>query len=143
MCYGTSQKRRVSPTIPSIRIGGRHERARLPPPTAFDRPTEAHDWSAEMRAIADSYGERLLVGEIFLPNPLLARWYGTPERPQVHLPFNFALIENDWDAPAIAALIEDYERSIPAWGWPNWVIGSHDAPRIAASASARRRRALP
>lgn len=104
-----------------------------------DQP-EAHEWSAEMRAIADSYGERLLVGEIFLPNRLLARWYGTPERPQVHLPFNFALIENDWKAPAIAALIEDYERSIPAWGWPNWVIGSHDAPRIAARVGAAQAR---
>lgn len=104
-----------------------------------DQP-EAHEWSAEMRAIADSYGERLLVGEIFLPNRRLARWYGSPERPQVHLPFNFALIENDWNAPAIAALIDDYERSIPEWGWPNWVIGSHDAPRIAARVGAAQAR---
>jgi alpha-glucosidase len=29
-------------------------------------------------------------------------------------------------------LIAEYEASIPEWGWPNWVIGSHDAPRIAA-----------
>jgi len=29
-------------------------------------------------------------------------------------------------------VIDDYERSIPPHGWPNWVIGSHDAPRIAA-----------
>ncbi len=110
---------------------GMNERDCLIQRHSTDQP-EAHDWSAEMRAIADNYGERVLVGEIFLPNRLLARWYGTPERPQVHLPFNFALIENDWDAPAIAALVEDYEKSIPEWGWPNWVIGSHDAPRIAA-----------
>jgi len=110
---------------------GTNERDCLIQRHSTDQP-EAHDWSAEMRAIADKYGGRVLVGEIFLPNRLLARWYGTPERPQVHLPFNFALIENDWDAPAIAALVEDYEKSIPEWGWPNWVIGSHDAPRIAA-----------
>ena len=35
-------------------------------------------------------------------------------------------------AAVIARLIADYEASLPAWGWPNWVIGSHDAPRIAA-----------
>lgn len=118
---------------------GMNERDTLLQRHSTDQP-EAHEWSAEMRAIADSYGERLLVGEIFLPNPLLARWYGTPERPQVHLPFNFALIENNWDASTIAALIEDYERSIPGWGWPNWVIGSHDAPRIAARVGAAQAR---
>ena len=29
-------------------------------------------------------------------------------------------------------MIGEYERSLPAFGWPNWVLGSHDAPRIAA-----------
>jgi alpha-glucosidase len=50
----------------------------------------------------------------------------------VHLPFNFALIETPWQADVLARVIEDYDRSIPTHGWPNWVIGSHDAPRIAA-----------
>jgi len=85
-----------------------------------------------MREIAESYGDRLLIGEIFLPFDKLVKWYGTPARPQVHLPFNFALIENPWDAATIGKLIEDYEASLPPWGWPNWVLGSHDAARIAA-----------
>ena len=85
-----------------------------------------------MRALADEYGERALIGEIFLPNDRHARWYGTPDRPEVHLPFNFQLIENDWKAATLARVIADYEASLPAFGWPNWVFGSHDAPRIAA-----------
>jgi alpha-glucosidase len=101
-----------------------------------DQP-EAHAIAAEFRALAEDYGartgrERVLIGEIFLPFDRLARWYGTPERPQVHLPFNFALMENRWDAAVLRRVIAEYEASIPAWGWPNWVIGSHDAPRIAA-----------
>ncbi|MEQ8667805.1 MAG: alpha-amylase family glycosyl hydrolase [Pirellulales bacterium] len=96
-----------------------------------DQP-EAHAISAEFRALADSYGDRVLIGEICLPNDRLARWYGTPDRPQVHLPFNFQLIENDWEAAALRRTIADYEASLPPFGWPNWVIGSHDAPRIAA-----------
>lgn len=96
-----------------------------------DQP-EAHAISAEMRALADSYGERVLIGEIFLPNDRHARWYGTEDRPQVHLPFNFQLIENAWDAATLTRVIADYEASLPAFGWPNWMIGSHDAPRIAA-----------
>lgn len=107
------------------------DRDRLIQLHSTDQP-EAHALSAEMRALADRYGERVLIGEIFLPNDRHARWYGTPERPQVHLPFNFQLIESPWDAAALRRVIAEYEASLPAHGWPNWVIGSHDAPRIAA-----------
>jgi alpha-glucosidase len=112
------------------------ERDRLIQLHSTDQP-EAHALSAAFRALADDYGAktgraRVLIGEIFLPNERHARWYGTPERPQVHLPFNFQLIENAWDAAVLRRLIADYEASLPAYGWPNWVIGSHDAPRIAA-----------
>src|SRR5688572_23937633 len=108
-----------------------NERDRVIQRHSTDQP-EAHEISAEMRAIADEYGDRVLVGEIFLPNDRLARWHGTPDRPQVHLPFNFALIENSWNAGTLGQLIAEYEASIPEWGWPNWVLGSHDAPRVAS-----------
>ena len=110
---------------------GVNERDRVLQLHSTDQP-EAHAISAEMRALADEYGERLLVGEIFLPHDRLVRWHGTPERPQVHLPFNFALIDNPWHAETLGPLIAGYEASIPEWGWPNWVLGSHDAARIAA-----------
>lgn len=101
-----------------------------------DQP-EAHAISAEFRELAESYGAdpengRVLIGEIFLPNDRHARWYGVPEKPQVHLPFNFQLIENGWDACTLRRVIAEYEASLPDFGWPNWVIGSHDAPRIVA-----------
>ncbi|WP_394647923.1 alpha-amylase family glycosyl hydrolase [uncultured Sphingomonas sp.] len=111
------------------------ERDRLIQRHSTDQP-EAHAIAAEMRALADSYGAdgqaRVLIGEIFLPNDAHARWYGTPDRPQVHLPFNFQLIENAWDAATLRTMIAAYEASLPPYGWPNWVIGSHDAARIAA-----------
>ena len=110
---------------------GRTERDRLIQRYSTDQP-EAHAISAEFRALADSYADRVLIGEIFLPNERHARWFGTIERPQVHLPFNFQLIENAWDAAVLRTVIADYTLSLPAFGWPNWVIGSHDAPRIAA-----------
>lgn len=109
----------------------RTERDRVIQLHSTDQP-EAHAISADMRTLADSYGDRVLIGEIFLPNDQHARWYGVIDRPQVHLPFNFQLIENDWDAARLAQIITEYEASLPPFGWPNWVIGSHDAPRIAA-----------
>jgi alpha-glucosidase len=92
---------------------------------------EIHEIANAFRALADGYGERLLVGEICLPVEQLMTYYGSPEAPGVHLPFNFQLFDAPWDARIIAHIIEDYEAALPKGGWPNWVLGSHDAPRIA------------
>lgn len=92
---------------------------------------EIHEIAHAFRALADAYGERLLVGEICLPVGQLMTYYGSPEAPGVHLPFNFQLFDAPWDARIIAHIIEDYEAALPEGGWPNWVLGSHDAPRIA------------
>jgi alpha-glucosidase len=105
-----------------------------------DQP-EVHDIAAEMRTIADRYGAkedqgRVLIGEIYLPVPRLVTYYGTPRHPGVHLPFNFQLIGARWDARSIARKIARYEEALPAGGWPNWVLGNHDRPRIATKVGA-------
>jgi oligo-1,6-glucosidase/alpha-glucosidase len=94
-----------------------------------DQP-EVHALIAEMRAIADSYrggDECVLIGEICLPLPQLMTYYGG-----VHLPFNFELVFLAWDARTIAHFIDSYEAALPEGAWPNWVVSSHDYPRIAA-----------
>ena len=96
-----------------------------------DQP-EVHGIAAEMRGIADSYGERLLVGEIYLPLERLMAYYGSDSAPGVHLPFNFQLIGAPWDARTLVRLIAAYEAALPPGGWPNWVLGNHDRPRAAA-----------
>jgi alpha-glucosidase len=95
-----------------------------------NRP-EIHEIATSFRKIADGYGERLLVGEICLPVPVLMDYYGSEDSPGVHLPFNFQLLDALWNAEALAAIIADYEAALPPGAWPNWVMGSHDAPRIA------------
>jgi alpha-glucosidase len=100
-----------------------------------DQP-EVHGIAGDMRAIADSYGatgggERVLIGEIYLPVDRLVHYYGG-ERAGVHLPFNFQLIDARWDARSLAKLIADYEAALPPGAWPNWVLGNHDRSRVAA-----------
>jgi alpha-glucosidase len=95
-----------------------------------DRP-EVHGVIAGLRAVLDEYPERVLIGEIYLPIERLVTYYGADLK-GAHLPFNFQLLETEWNARKIAALIEEYERLLPAGGWPNWVLGNHDRPRIAA-----------
>lgn len=91
---------------------------------------EVHGIAAAMRGVADAYPDRVLIGEIYLPVERLMHYYGR-ERPEVHLPFNFQLIEAPWEARTLATLIADYEAALPAGGWPNWVLGNHDRPRAA------------
>ena len=99
-----------------------------------DQP-EVHAIAADMRAVADRYGaggrgERVLIGEIYLPVERLLHYYGR-ERPEVHLPLNFQLIDAPWQARSLATLIADYEAALPPGAWPNWVLGNHDRSRVA------------
>ena len=103
---------------------------RLLPLYSADQP-ETHDIVAEMRAVLDEYGDRVLIGEIYLPIERLVTYYGK-DLGGAHLPFNFQLIHTAWTAPAIAKLVTEYEDALPPGGWPNWVLGNHDQPRIAA-----------
>lgn len=99
-----------------------------------DQP-EVHDVVAEMRAVIDRYPDRVLIGEIYLPIERLVAYYGR-DLSGAHLPFNFQLIHTAWNAREIAALIHDYEIALPEGGWPNWVLGNHDQPRVAARVGA-------
>jgi alpha-glucosidase len=95
-----------------------------------DRP-EVHDIIAEMRHVLDGYEGRMLVGEIYLPLERLITYYGEGGA-GVHMPFNFQLIALPWNAQAIASAVRSYEAALPPYGWPNWVLGNHDNPRIAS-----------
>ncbi len=94
-----------------------------------DQP-EIYDIIAELRRVIDAYPERVLIGEIYLPLERLVTYYGA-NLSGVNLPFNFQLIQVTWKASVIAKIVEDYEGALPPGGWPNWVLGNHDQPRIA------------
>ncbi|MGC8781928.1 MAG: alpha-amylase family glycosyl hydrolase, partial [Anaerolineae bacterium] len=97
---------------------------------------EVHGLIREMRKVLDEYDDRMMVGEIYLPNEELAKYYGTAEAPECHLPFNFHLIHVAWNATAVRRLVDDYLASVPAHGWPNWVLGNHDQHRLATRVGA-------
>jgi alpha-glucosidase len=106
---------------------------RLVPAYSVDQP-EVHDVVAQMRQVVDEYGDRLLIGEIYLPIAQLVTYYGRGDRPGAHLPFNFQLITLPWDARTISVAVDRYEGELPEGAWPNWVLGNHDKSRIASRA---------
>lgn len=107
----------------------------LLPTWTADQP-ETHEIVQQMRALMDTYPDRVLIGEIYLPVPELVRYYEpVGDGPATvlrgaQMPFNFHLIQTDWQADALANLIRQYEAALPDGAWPNWVMGNHDQHRI-------------
>lgn len=101
---------------------------KLLPVYSTDQP-EVHGIVRDMRAVLDSYPDRMMIGEIYLPIHKLVSYYG-PQNNGAHLPFNFMLLTLPWEPLKIAAAIAEYEGALPDGAWPNWVLGNHDQPRI-------------
>ncbi|MEM7044391.1 MAG: alpha-amylase family glycosyl hydrolase [Pseudomonadota bacterium] len=129
---------RSDPLNPDFQEGQPDFRKVLPLFSA-DQP-EIHEIMGEMRGVAEEFGEdRLLIGEIYLPPEKLAAYYGEGGR-GLHLPFNFNLMWQAWNPSALLAYIERYESTLPAHGWPSWVLGNHDQKRIASRVGAAQAR---
>ena len=94
-----------------------------------DRP-EVQQVVADLRRVCDEFEDRVLIGEIYLPLERLVAYYGA-DLSGAQLPFNFQLLQAQWNARSLATLIADYEAALPRGAWPNWVLGNHDRPRIA------------
>lgn len=97
-----------------------------------NRP-EVHDLIAEMRQIFDEFPDRVSIGEIvYSTDPAqITRFYGKPEQPELHQPFNFGLLMLPWDAGRIRRFVDDYDAALKrVGGWGNYVLGNHDQPRL-------------
>jgi alpha-glucosidase len=94
-----------------------------------------HNLIKEMRKVLEEYHERMMVGEIYLPNEELMKYYGTRQSDdtydECHLPFNFQLIDLPWSATSVRKAVDQYEGDLPVGAWPNWVMGNHDRTRMA------------
>jgi alpha-glucosidase len=129
---------RDNPTNPAYEQG-QSTRNRFLPVYDADRP-EVHELVEEMRGVLDDFGDRVLIGEIYLPVQRLMQYYG-PNLQGANLPFNFQLLQCAWTADDLARTIGDYVSALPPGAWPNWVLGNHDQPRIASRIGLRKARA--
>jgi alpha-glucosidase len=121
---------RDDPPNPDYHPGGSSHDRLLPVYTA-DRP-EVHEVVVGLRSVLDEFQDRVLIGELYLPIDRLVTYYG-PHLNEAQLPFNFQLLlMSGWSAETIARIILEYEAALPPGGWPNWVLGNHDRPRIAS-----------
>lgn len=95
-----------------------------------DRP-ESLQCIEEMRTVLDAFQDRVLAGEVQGSSERIGRFY-RGERPRLHLPLNFALLDVPFEALALQGAIDRALGAVPDGCWPDWVIGGHDKPRIAS-----------
>ncbi|MEN6424735.1 MAG: alpha-amylase family glycosyl hydrolase [Phycisphaerales bacterium] len=130
---------RDNPLNPDYVAGEMPSYAKLVPAYSGGQP-ELHEIVALMRHVADQYKDRVLIGEMYLPVEELMGYYGRQRDAGLHLPYNFQLIVLPWKAVEIFAGVNRYEASLPAFAWPNWVLGNHDKPRVATRVGAEQAR---
>src|SRR5690349_10505720 len=72
----------------------------------------------------------------------IGHFYGA-EKPRLHLPLNFALLDCEWNALSLQAAIDGYFNALPEGAWPVWVIGGgNDKQRIAGKIGQAQARVL-
>ncbi|HEX2116925.1 MAG TPA: alpha-amylase family glycosyl hydrolase [Alphaproteobacteria bacterium] len=108
---------------------------RTPPPEKFtrvftDARPETMSYLEEMRAVVDSFSDRVMLGEVQGGISRIGHFYHGDGRPRFHLPLNFLLLDTEWDVRSLTANIDQYLNAIPDDAWPVWILGSHDKPRI-------------
>jgi alpha-glucosidase len=110
------------------------ELAEEPPDSApgehpFQDRDQLHEIYRRWRAIADSYPEpRVLVGEVWLPDPVRFARYLRPD--ELHTAFNFDFLACPWDPERMRTSITSaLEAHAPVDAPATWVLSNHDVTR--------------
>lgn len=96
---------------------------------------EVHAVIREIRAVLDEFPDRCGIGELWGPLERWVKYYGEHGE-ELHLPFNFRLMDGmgfnqmRWEAQALRGVVDAMEAALPAFAWPNYVLGNHDRMRM-------------
>ncbi len=121
---------RDNPLNPHYLPGKMDPHKRLVERYSKDLQPDIHEFNRWLRAVANEFPQRVLIGEINLPLERLVTYFGRND--EIHLPFNFHLIFTPWNAEAIRSMVDRYESLLPEDAWPNYVLGNHDQHRVVA-----------
>jgi alpha-glucosidase len=108
-------------------------RAKLKSVPRYDEDwPEVHEILRRFRRTLDGYDDRMAVGEVYLLDlERLARYYGSGQD-EFHLAHNFVFLIQPWKAEAFRSVVDRFTGLLPAGAWPAWMLGDHDASRIAS-----------
>jgi alpha-glucosidase len=112
------------PALPDIGTGGPGAT-----PEPYTDRDDVHDVYRSWRAVAEEAGARMLVGEVWLPDPERLARYVAPS--ELHTVFNFPYLTCPWDAAALREVIEQtLALNAPVGAPATWVLSNHDVDRV-------------
>ncbi len=90
---------------------------------------DVHEIYRSWRAIADTYPGRVLIGEVWIPDPARLARYVSPG--ELHTVFNFPYLSCPWDAAALREVIDNtLQLHAPVGAPATWVLSNHDVDRV-------------
>jgi alpha-glucosidase len=96
------------------------------PLNSTDQP-EVHDLIRGFRSVADSFNDRVLVGETWPIEQERLADYLRPD--ELHLAFNFRFVLARYMASRFRDAIATTHRTFGPHAWPTWTLSNHDFPR--------------
>jgi alpha-glucosidase len=113
--------------LPDMDLTGYKPHTQLEEDLRFDQDG-VHEHLRMFRSVLDSYPHRMAVGEAWVPDDERLARYVRPD--ELHLTFNFRLVEAPWSAADFAQAIDGSLAAMAEVGAPcTWVLSNHDVVR--------------
>jgi alpha-glucosidase len=90
---------------------------------------DVHEIYRRWRSVADEFRDRVLIGEIWIPDPVRLARYVSPG--ELHTVFNFPYLSCPWDAAQLREVIDNtLALNAPVGAPATWVLSNHDVDRV-------------
>jgi alpha-glucosidase len=93
-----------------------------------DQWPSVHDQLRAIRRVLDEYDDRVMVGEVSIPDQRRIIEY-VNSRDGLHLAHNFALLRAPWSPHRFRGTVEQFESLLAPGTWPCWLLNNHDNSR--------------
>lgn len=90
---------------------------------------ESLEVAQDLRALADGFGDRVLMGEVYTDTPEDSVAYLGDGTDRLHLSFYLDFIRQRWSAAGFRRSVDWLEAHLPDRGWPCYYLDNHDLQR--------------
>ena len=90
---------------------------------------ESFGFSKELRTVCDSFGDRMLLGEVYGNHQMVRRFLGEKKNDGIGLVFNFEMLRFRFSAKYFQHIISAIEKDFPDPFMPVYVFSNHDRRR--------------
>jgi oligo-1,6-glucosidase/alpha-glucosidase len=90
---------------------------------------EDFEFARQLRSVCDSFGDRMLLGEVYGNHQMVRRFLGKDKNDGLGLVFNFEMLRFNFKAGYFHHLIGSLEKDFPSPFMPVYVFSNHDRRR--------------